>query len=137
MEYTVHGILQARILEWAAFPFSRGSSQPGMVPRSPALQADSSVSQFSSSVMSDSLQPHGLQHARPPCPSPTPRVFSNSCPLSQQCHPAISSSVIPFSSHLQSFPAVGSFPVSQLFASGDQSIGVSASVSVLPVNSQD
>ena len=80
--------------------------------------------QFSHSVMSDSLQPHGLQHARHPCPSPTPRVYSNSCPLSQWCHPTISSSVVPFSSHLQSFPASGSFPMSQFFTSGDQSIGV-------------
>ena len=72
--------------------------------------------QFSPLVMSDSLQPHGLQHARPPCPSPTPGVYSNSCPLSQWCHPTISSSVVPFSSRLQSFPASGSFPVSQLFA---------------------
>ena len=90
--------------------------------------------QFSHSVMSDSLQPHGLQHARPPCPSPTPGVYSNSCPLNWWCHPTISSSVIPFSSHLQSFPASGSFPVSQFFTSGGQSIGVSASASVLPVN---
>ena len=93
--------------------------------------------QFSCSVMSDSLRPHGLQHARPPCPSPTPRVYSNSCPLSQWCHPTISSSVIPFSSHLQSCPASGSFPMSQFFASGGQSIGVSASTSVLPMNIQD
>ena len=80
--------------------------------------------------MSDSLQPHGLQHPRPPCPSPTPGVYSNSSPLSQWCHPTISSSVIPFSSCLQSFPVSRSFPVSQLFASGGQIIGVSASVSV-------
>ena len=79
---------------------------------------------------------HGLQHARPPRPSPTPTVYSNSCPLSRSCHPTISSSVIPFSSHLQSFPASGSFPVSQLFASGGQSIEVSASASVLPMNIQ-
>ena len=84
-----------------------------------------------------SLQPHGLQHTRPPCPSPTPRVYSNSCPLSQWCHPPISSSVIPFSSHLQSFPASGSFPMSQFFASSAQSIEVSASASVLPMNIQD
>ena len=82
------------------------------------------------------LQPHGLQHGRPPCPSPTPRVYSNSCPLSHWFHPAISSSVIPFSSRLQSFPASGSFTVSQLFASGGQSIGVSASASILPMNIQ-
>ena len=93
--------------------------------------------QFSHSVVSDSLQPHGLQNARPPCPSPTPRVHSNSCPLSRWCHPTISSSVIPFSSRLQSFPASGSFKMSQLFPSGGQSIGVSASASVLPKNTQD
>ena len=93
--------------------------------------------QFSHSVVSDSLRPHGLQHARLPCPSPTPRVCSNSCPLSPWCHPTISSSIIPFSSYLQSFPASGSFPMSQFFASGGLSIGVSASVSVFPMNIQD
>ena len=82
--------------------------------------------------MSDCLWPHGLQHARPPCPSPTPRVYPNSCPLSRWCHPTISSSVVPFS-HLQSFPASGFFQMSQLFASGGQSIGISASTSVLPI----
>ena len=87
--------------------------------------------------MSDSLQPHGLQHTRLPCPSPTPRVYSNSCPLNQWCHPTISSSVIPFSSCLQSFPASGTFQMSQLFASDGQSIGVSALASVLPMNTQD
>ena len=92
---------------------------------------------FSCSVMSDSLQPHEPQHSRPPCPSPTPWLYSNSCPLSQWCHPTISSSVIPFSSRLQSFSASGSFPMSQLFASGGQSIGVSASTSVRPMNIQD
>ena len=92
---------------------------------------------FSRSVMSDSLRPHGLQHIRPPCPSPTPRVYSNSCPLSRCCHPTISLSVIPFSSHLQSFPASGSFPVSQFFKACGQSTGVSASASVLPMNTQD
>ena len=81
--------------------------------------------------------PHGLQHARPPCPSPTPRVHSNSCPLSRWWHPTISSSVVPFSSCLHSFPASGSFPMSQLFASGGQSTGVSASASVLPMNIQN
>ena len=90
---------------------------------------------FSCSVVSDSLRPHGLQHARLPCPSPSSRVCSNSCPLSQWCHPTISSSVFPFSSCPQSFPASGSFLVSQFFASGGQSIGVSASV--LPMNIQD
>ena len=86
--------------------------------------------QFSRSVVSDSLWPHELEHTRPPCPSPSPRVYSNSCPLSQWCHPAISFSVVPFSSCLQSFPASGSFWMSQLFVSGGQSIGVSASGSV-------
>ena len=90
-----------------------------------------------SSVVSYSLWPRGLQHARPPCPSPTPRVHPNSCPFSRWCHPTISSSVIPFSSCLQSFPASGSFQMSQPFASGGQSIGVSASTSVLPMNTQD
>ena len=93
--------------------------------------------QFSLSVMSNSLWPHRLQHARPPCPSPNPRACSISCPSSRWCHPAISSSVVPFSSGLQSFPASGSFPMSQLFASGGQSIGVSASKSVIPMNTKD
>ena len=93
--------------------------------------------QFSCSFMSDSLRPQELQHVRPPCPSPTPRAYPNSCPLSQWCHPTISSSVVPFSSCLQSFPASGSFQMSQLFASGGQNIGVSASTSVLPMNTQD
>ena len=92
--------------------------------------------QFSRSVMSDSLQPHESQHTRPPCPSPTPRVYPNSCPLSWWCHPTISSSVVPFSSCPQSLPASGSF-LSQLFAWGGQSIGVSASASVLSMNTQD
>ena len=92
--------------------------------------------QFSHSVVSDSLWPHGLQHARLPCLSPTPEVCSNSYSLSLWCHPTISSSVVPFSSCLQSFPALGSFPMSQFFASGGQSIGVSASASVLPMNIQ-
>ena len=93
--------------------------------------------QFSCSVLSDSLRPYRLQHARPPCPSPTPRTCSNSYPLSWWCHPTISSSVVPFSSCLQSFPASGSFAVSQFFPSGGQSIGASASTSVLPMNIQD
>ena len=93
--------------------------------------------QFSRSVMSDSLQPHGLQHTRPPCPSPTPRHYPNSPPSSWRCHPTISSSVAPFSSFPQSFPASRSFPMSQFFASGGQSIRVSASTSVLPMNTQD
>ena len=97
---------------------------------------DNSV-QFSCSVMPDSLRPHGLQHTRPTCPSPTPRIYSDSCPLRLCCHPTISSSVVPFSSHLQSFPASGSLQMSQFFASDGQSIGVSASASVLSMNIQD
>ena len=101
------------------------------------LFVSNKVYQFSHSVMSDSLGPHGLQYARLPCPSPFPSACSNSSPSSQWCHPTISSSVIPFSSSLQSFPASGSFPMSQFFAWGGQSIGVSASASVLPMNTQD
>ena len=93
--------------------------------------------QFSRSVVSDSLRPHEPQHARPPCPSPTPRVHPNPCPSSWWCYPAISSSVVPFFSHLQSFPASGSFQMNQFFACGGQSTGVSASASVLPLNTQD
>ena len=93
--------------------------------------------QFSCSVESASLWPHELQHARPPCPLPIPRVHSNSCPSNRWCHPAISSSVIPFSSCPQSLPASGSFPMSQIFTWGGQSIGVSASASFLPKNTQD
>ena len=92
--------------------------------------------QFTHSAMSDSLRPHESQHTRPPCPSPTPRVHSDSCPSIQWCHPAISSSVIPFSSCPQSLPAAESFPMSQLFAWGGQSIGVWALASVLPMNTQ-
>ena len=93
--------------------------------------------QFSHSVVSDSLRPHESQHARSPCPSQTPGVYSNTCPSSWWCHPAISSSVVSFSSCPQSLPASGSFPMSQLFTWGGQSIGVSASASVLPMNAQD
>ena len=93
--------------------------------------------QFSCSVVSNSLRSHELQHARPPCPSPTPRVYSNSCPSSRWCRPAISSSAIHFSSCPQSLPASGSFPMSQLFTWGGQSTGVSASASILPMNTQD
>ena len=93
--------------------------------------------QFSRSVVSNSLRPHESQHTRLPCPSPTPKVCSDSCPSSQWCLPTISSSVVPYSSCPQSLPASGSFPMSQLFASGGQSTGVSASASVLPVNTQD
>ena len=197
MDFTVRGILQARMLEWVAFPFSRGSSQPrdrtpglrhcrwilyqlshkgspsivecvaypfssgsswtsnrtrvsciagefftnwaireahwGCINGRDGIKIQLSV-QFSHSAMSSSLWLHGLEHDRPPCPSPTPRVYSNSCPLSWWCHPTISSSLVPFSSHLQSFPTSGSFPVSQFFAPGGQSIGVSASALVLPMN---
>ena len=97
----------------------------------------SQLVQFRHLVMADFLWHHELQHPRPPCPSPTPGACSNSCPSSQWCHPTISSSVVPFSSRLQFFPASVSFPMSQLFASGGQSIGVSASPSVLPMNTQD
>ena len=146
MDYTVHGILQARILEWVAFPFSKGSSQPrdwtqvshnagGFSTTGPPGKSDFWLLLFSCKLVSDSLWPHGLQHARPPCPSPTPRVYANSCPSSQWCHPTISSSVVSFSSCLQSFPASRSFQMSQLFTSGAQSIGASASA--LPMNIQD
>ena len=105
--------------------------------KSPLDCKDISSVKYSSSVMSDSLQPHGLQHARFPCPSPTSGPYSNSCPLSWWCHPSISSSVVLFSSCLQSFPASGSFPTSQFFASGGQRFGVSASASVLPMNTTE
>ena len=97
----------------------------------------SSSVQFNHSVVPESLQPHGLQHSRLPCPSPTRGVYSNSHPLSRWCHPTISPSAVPFFSHLQSFPASGSFSVNRLFTSGGPSIGVSASASVLPMNTQD
>ena len=116
---------------WSAllFPPPRDLPNPGIEPTSHYICC---CLLFSCSVMSDSLGLHGLQYARPPCPSPTPRVCSNSCPLTQWCHPTISSSVIPFSSCLPSFPASRSFPISQLFTSDDQSIGASALASVLP-----
>ena len=101
------------------------------------LQPAFSLVQFSCSVLSDSLRPHELQHARPPCPSPTPGVHPNPCPSSWWCHPTISSSVIPVSSCPQSLPASGSFPMNQLFAWAGRSTGVSASASVLPMNTQD
>ena len=139
---------------WSGLPFhSPGAHLDwGMEPGSPALQEDfftvwatrktlhiqeCSLVHFSHSVVFDSLRPHELQHAGPPCPSPTPGVDPNPCPLSQWCHAIISSSVDPFSSCLQSSPASGSFPLSQLFASGGQSIGVSASTSVLTTDTQD
>ena len=147
---SVHRISQARIVQWDAMPSSRGSSWCRDWTWSSALTGDfftaelpgkallsiSSV-QFSSSVMSGSLRPHGLHHARLPCPSPTPGACSNSCLSSLWCHPAISSSVVPFSSRLQSFLASGSFLESQLFTSGGQSIGASALASVLPMSIQD
>ena len=104
---------------------------------SPHLKKIRKFVQFSCSIMSDSLKPHEPQHARPPCPSPTPGVHPNPCPSSWWWHPTISSSVVPLSSCSQSFPASGFFPVSQFFALGGQSIGVSASTSVLPMNTQD
>ena len=116
--------------------YSRETSTSASLTMLKPLTAFSSV-WFRHSVMSDSLWPHRLQHARCPCTSPTPRAYSNSCPSCQWCYPTILSSVIPLSSGLQSFPASGSFPMSQFFASGDQSIGVSDSASVLPMNIQD
>ena len=147
---------------WSGLPFPSLGDFPdsGIEPGSPALQADSlptelqgkppcilpnennqlqkiSSVQFGGSVVSNSLWPHESQHARPPCPSPAPGVHSNSCPSSRWCHPATSSSVVPFSSWPQFFPASGSFPMSQLLAWSGQSIGVSALASVLPMNTQD
>ena len=139
---SVHGILQERILEWIAISFSRGSSWTRDRSRVSFVFCFGrwilyhSV-QFSCSVVSDSLRPHGPQHARHPCPSLTPGACSNSCPSSRWCHPTISSSVVPFSSCLQSFPASGFFQMSQFFTSGGHSFGVSASTSVLPMNIQD
>ena len=113
------------------------SLQSSFWPFFPVWRHFSNTVQLSHSVMSDSLQPHGLQHTRLPCPSPTTWACSNSCQLIWWCHPTISSSVVPFSSHLQSFPESGSFPVSQFFPSGGQSIGASASTSVFATNIQD
>ena len=144
---SVHGILQARILEWVAISFSRVSSPPrdqiwvsciaGRFFTIWAIREASWQASVQSLTRVLTLRPHGLQHARLPCPSPTPRACSNSGLSSQWCHPTISSSVFPFSSCLQSFPASGSFPMSQFFTSSGQSIGVSASASVLPVSIQD
>ena len=138
--FSVHKILQAKIPEWVASPFSRGSAQPRDRIQVSCIAGRffqfSSV-QFSRSVVSDSLPPHESQHTRPRCPSPTPGVHSDSWPLSQWCHPAISSSVVPFSSCPQSLPASRSFPMSQLFTWGGQSTGVSALASVLPKKTQD
>ena len=134
---------------WSRLPFpSPGNlSNPGIEPASPVLQVLYTTSwvireapyrfQFSCSVMSDSLWPHGLQHTRLSCPSPTPSAYSNSCASTQWCHPTISSSVVRFSSCPQSLPASESFPMSQFFTSGGQSIRVSASASVPPMNIQE
>ena len=132
--FPVHRIFQARVLAWVAVSYSRGTPDPGIEPWSLASPAFSSVQLLSHVWL---FATPGLQHTMPLCPLPTPRVYSNSCPLSWWCHPAISSSVIPFSSCPQSFPASGSFQMSQLFVSGGQSIGESASTSVLPMNTQD
>ena len=128
------------LFQWVGSFTSGGQSIGASAPVSVLpmnIRVDFLSVQFSCSVVSDSLQPHEPQHARPLCPSPTPRVHPNPCPLSWWCHPTISSSVVPFSSCPQSFPASRSFQMSQLFASGGQSIGVSASTSVLPTNTQD
>ena len=145
----VYGISQARILEWVAISFSKGSSGfrdqtwvsstagtffTNWVTREAQLNSFSSVQLFSRVWL---FVTHGLQHAKPPCPSPTLRVYANSCPLSQWCHPTTSSSVVTYSSHLQSFPELGSLQMSQFYTSGGQIIGVSASASVLPMNTQD
>ena len=131
------------MLEWVATSFSRVSSLSrnqtciSCIGRRILYHWAISSVQFSRSVVSNSLQPHEPQNARPPCPSAISGVYSNSCPLSQWWHPSISSFVVPFSSRLLSFPASGSFQMCQLFASGGQSIGVSASTSVLPMDIQD
>ena len=119
-------------LRLSSIPLKSPILNPSLTPTAMPLTCH----QFSSVAQSDSLRPHGLQHARLPCPSPTPGVYSNSCPSSQRCHPTTSSYVIPFS-RLQSFSASGSFPMNQFFTSSGQSIGVSASASVLPINIQD
>ena len=150
-DLSVHGILQSRIFEWVAMSSSRESSWPRdqtwvsynscigvwVLYHWCHLGSPTAVLQFRRSVVSDSLKPHGLQQARLPCPSPTPGACSNSCPSSWWYPPTISSSVGPFSSRLQSFPASGSLPMSQLFASDGQRIRVSTSGSVLPMNIQD
>ena len=146
---SIQAILQARTLEWVAISSPGYLPDPGIklvFPVSPAWQAEfltepsgkhlTTSVLFCGSVVSDSLQPHGLKH-RLSCPSPSLQACSNSCPSSWWCHPTISFSVIPFSSSLQSFPASGSFSTSHFFASDSQSIGVSASASVLPMNIQD
>ena len=135
MCYTWTNYVEGKDYECGKWCFPRINS--GYVTKRRGIHTTISSVQFSCSVVSDSLRPHESQHARPSCPSSTPGVHSNSCLLSRWCHPAIWSSVVPFSSCPQSLPASEAFPVSQLFAWGDQSTGVSASASVLPVNTQD
>ena len=127
------------LILWICFPLSRSSWATCIfyLPDHVCILYHLSALQFSRSVISDAFRPHGLQHTRPPCLLATPSVYLNLCPLSQWCHPTISSSVVPFSCCLQSFPASGSFPMSQFFTSGGQSTGISASTSVLPMNTQD
>ena len=124
------------LITFAKNPFLSCNFVYSQVPRIRKWTSSRSA-QFSCTVMSNSLKPHGLQQAKLPCPSPTTGTCSNSCPSSRLCHSTISSSVVPFSSCLQSFPASGFFQMSQFFASGGQSIGVSASASVLPMNIED
>ena len=133
------GSCERETAQWVSSYWQHHSKQMFFIKKKLALNTQFNFSsvQFSRSVVSDSLRPHELQHARPPCPSPTPGVHSNSRPSSQWCHPAISSSVFPFSSCPQSLPASESFPMSQLFTWGGQSIGVSALASLLPKNTQD
>ena len=127
-----HGLQHARLPCPSPTPGVCSNLWPSpLVICAPLLELPLCVVQFSHSVMSNSLRSHGLQHARLPCPLPTPKACSSTCPSSQWCHPTLSSSVIPFSSHLQSFPASESFLVSQFFASGGQSIGASASDDIL------
>ena len=142
----VHGVSKSwtRLIDWTElnhtghyFGHSKISFLPQVKKRIVIYLSLSSSVQFSRSVMSNSLRPHEPQHTRPPCPSPTPGVHPSPCLLSWWWHPTISSSVVPFSSGPQSFPASGPFQMSQLFASGGQRIGVSASISVLPMNTQD
>ena len=136
---TVHSPVLPRTGVWSVVRDLRSHRSPGVAKRrrNTASPGNKVSVQFSCLVVSNSLWPHELQHTRPPCPSPTPRVHPNPCPQSQWCHPTISSSVVPFSSCPQSFPASGSFPRSQLFTWGGQSTGVSALASVLPMNTQD
>ena len=138
----VDGCLNKETQNWKPLSRFTGEKKYGIICRTYikwTLKMHSNIQflSFSHSIVPNSLLPHGLQHAGLPCPSPSPRDCSNSCALSQCCHPTISSSVFPFSSSLQSFPASGSFLMSQLFESGGQGIGVSASASVLPMNIQD